>query len=51
MAETHPDFGVGTTKFCIYCQREFASRKNFERHILTQHPNTYAYHALKRGDI
>lgn len=46
-----PDFGVGTTTFCIYCQREFLSRGWFERHVNTQHPGTYAYWSLRGGRI
>ena len=30
-------------RFCIYCQREYASHANLVRHIARKHPGTYAY--------
>lgn len=34
---------------CIYCQREFASPKNLQRHVDRKHPDTYIAEAMKRA--
>lgn len=37
--------------FCVYCQRNFVTRKGFEKHIHAKHKGTYAYWSLKEGKI
>lgn len=35
--------------FCIYCQRQFASPANLQRHVLNKHPNTYASSSILKA--
>ncbi len=39
-------YDIAKETFCIYCQKQFASVKNFRRHVLTQHAHTYAESSL-----
>lgn len=32
--------------FCVYCQKEYASPDNLNRHVLRQHPGTYRANAV-----
>ena len=35
--------------FCLYCQREFKSPKNLQRHVREQHPKTYAAATIQKA--